>query len=75
MLIYDSACNHDNNEHLLGATALSGLGGPHNLPVYLDDVGCNGFEKTLLNCLPEHNCQNAILENAGVKCQKGAHQR
>ena len=35
----------------------------------LDDVGCNGTESNLLDCLPEHNCgMNRGAENAGVLC-------
>ena len=26
------------------------------LPYILDDVGCNGSESNLLDCLPQHNC-------------------
>ena len=41
----------------------------------LDDVGCNGTESNLLDCLPQHNCgQNRGAENAGVLCfRKGDH--
>ena len=35
----------------------------------LDDVGCNGSESNLLDCLPQHNCgMNRGAENAGVQC-------
>jgi deleted-in-malignant-brain-tumors protein 1 len=37
----------------------------------LDDVGCNGSESNLLDCLPHHNCGVESLsntENAGVQC-------
>ena len=35
----------------------------------LDDVGCNGTESNLLDCLPQHNCgMNRGAENAGVQC-------
>ena len=35
----------------------------------LDDVGCNGSESKLLDCLPQHNCiRNNDAENAGVQC-------
>ena len=33
----------------------------------LDDVGCNGSESNLLDCLPQHNCHLAN-EDAGVQC-------
>ena len=42
----------------------------------LDDVGCNGTESNLLDCLPQHNCDenNRGTENAGVQClRKGMH--
>ena len=35
----------------------------------LDDVGCNGSESKLLDCLPHSNCgMNRGEENAGVQC-------
>ena len=35
----------------------------------LDDVGCNGSESNLLDCLPQHNCVTKNDdENAGVQC-------
>ena len=35
----------------------------------LDDVGCNGSESNLLDCLPKHNCgMDRGTENAGVQC-------
>ena len=44
--------------------------GTSTLPFLLDDVGCNGSESNLLDCLPQHNCQEAdpVNENAGVHC-------
>ena len=42
----------------------------------LDDVGCNGTESNLLDCLPQHNCDSMDKnkENAGVQClRKGIH--
>ena len=44
--------------------------GPSTLSFFaLDDVGCNGSESKLLDCLPQHNCiQNIGEENAGVQC-------
>ena len=39
--------------------------------IFLDDVGCSGSEKSLLDCLPQHNCVAAaggLEENARVKC-------
>ena len=45
-------------------------------PIFaLDDVGCNGTESNLLDCLPQHNCGlNRGAENAGVLClRKGEH--
>ena len=35
----------------------------------LDDVGCNGSESNLLDCLPQHNCgMDRGTENAGIQC-------
>ena len=42
--------------------------GTSTLPFLLDDVGCNGLESNLLNCLPQHNCNRTDPENAGVHC-------
>lgn len=42
--------------------------GRGRLPFLLDDLGCNGFENNLLDCLPQHNCDTSLNENAGVKC-------
>ena len=44
--------------------------GTSTLPFLLDDVGCNGSESNLLDCLPQHNCQavDPKNENAGVHC-------
>ena len=44
--------------------------GPSTLSFFaLDDVGCNGSESNLLNCLPQHNCgMERGVENAGVQC-------
>ena len=44
--------------------------GPSTLSFFaLDDVGCNGSEKKLLDCLPQHNCgRDRGTENAGVQC-------
>ena len=44
--------------------------GPSTLSFFaLDDVGCNGSESNLLDCLPQHNCGiNIGTENAGVQC-------
>ena len=36
------------------------------LPIVLDDLGCNGNETNLLECLPQHNCK--ATEMAGVRC-------
>ena len=45
------------------------------LPFILDDVGCNGSENNLLDCLPEHNCDSvAGIENAGVQCSRKGNQ-
>ena len=44
--------------------------GPSTLSFFaLDDVGCNGSESNLLDCLPQHNCgMDRGRENAGVQC-------
>ena len=44
--------------------------GPSELPFFLDNVGCNGSETNLLDCLPHHNCGagGPGSENAGVQC-------
>ena len=51
--------------------------GPSTLSFFaLDDVGCNGSESNLLDCLPQHNCgmdrdgtgNDKGTENAGVQC-------
>ena len=34
---------------------------------FLDNMGCNGSESNLLDCLPQHNC-NSMMEIAGVEC-------
>ena len=48
--------------------------GPSTLSFFaLDDVGCNGSESNLIDCLPQHNC-GIDFENAGVQClRKGMH--
>ena len=38
------------------------------LPFVLDDLGCSGSERNLLECLPKHNCDPSRNENAGVRC-------
>ena len=40
----------------------------NTLQFTLDDLGCNGTESNLLECLPEHNCKQHPLEEAGVRC-------
>ena len=51
--------------------------GPSTLSFFaLDDVGCNGSESNLLDCLPQHNCgmRGTNTDNAGVQClRKGMH--
>ena len=44
--------------------------GPSTLSFFaLDDVGCNGSESNLLDCLPHSNCgMDSGNENAGVQC-------
>ena len=60
-----------------GAKAIDGWStpywyGPSTLLFFaLDDVGCNGSESNLLDCLPQHNCDTSNdkgTENAGVQC-------
>ena len=53
--------------------AFTGMGSPFTgsmLPFILDDLGCNGTESNLLECLPRHNCGSSSGENAGVRCQR-----
>ena len=38
-----------------------------SLPIFLDDLGCNGTESNLLECLPHHNCYSPE-ENAVIFC-------
>ena len=38
------------------------------LQFILDDLGCNGTESNLLECLPKHNCMQNPPEEAGVRC-------
>ena len=40
----------------------------NTLQFILDDLGCNGTESNLLECLPEHNCMQSSVEDAGVRC-------
>ena len=60
------------NITISGAEALirdqSILFGGSTLPFLLDDVGCNGSENNILDCLPQHNCDLSYFENAGVQC-------
>ena len=42
--------------------------GDSELSFFLDDLGCNGSESNILDCLPQHNCAIDFLENAGVQC-------
>ena len=59
-----------------GAEAINTLStpdwyGPSTLSFFaLDDVGCNGSESNLLDCLPHSNCdkESRGTENAGVQC-------
>ena len=41
-----------------------------NLPFVLDDLGCNGSENNLLECLPHHNCIQPTDEYAAVNCSR-----
>ena len=54
-----------------GSVAFIGVGNPFTgnsmLPFVLDDMGCSGSERNLLECLPRHNCGSSN-ENAGVRC-------
>ena len=52
-----------------GATAvLRAFYGQGTGPIFLDDVGCDGNETSLLNCANTmlHNCGHS--EDAGVRC-------
>ena len=52
-----------------GATAIGNARfGRGTGPIFLDDVNCFGFERTLLECQfnPDHNCIHE--EDAGVRC-------
>ena len=60
--------NNDYRElYLTGAITYNNFTVPTNLPIVLDDLGCNGNETNLLECLPQHNC-NELTESAGVRC-------
>ena len=66
------------NNTISGAEALVGdqshQFGESTLPFLLDDVGCNGSENNILDCLPQHNCELSSSENAGVQClRKGTY--
>ena len=39
-----------------------------SIPYVLDDLGCNGSETNLLECLPAHNCYVSHSEDAIVSC-------
>ena len=56
----------------IGAETVTGLVRPDDageLPFFLDDLGCSGSERNLLDCLPQHNCaMSSTPENAGVQC-------
>ena len=52
---------------LIGSKALTMQSGANSLPVFLDDLRCNGMEHNLLECLPHHNC-HGDMENAAVLC-------
>ena len=43
-----------------------------SLDYVLGDLGCNGSEKNLLECLPRHNCglSSGIDEDAKVTCAR-----
>ena len=53
---------------LTGSIAFEKYGDASTIPFLLDDVGCNGSENNLLECLPQHNCESTSNENAGVNC-------
>ena len=66
------------NKFYLGAVAVTNQFVAQDfsaLAFFLDDVGCNGSESNLLDCLPEHNCYSTSgLENAGVQCSRKGNQ-
>ena len=51
-----------------GSIAFEKYGEASTIPFLLDNLGCNGSEYNLLECLPYHNCESASNENAGVSC-------
>ena len=56
-------------EAIVNRQSTPNLYGPSTLSFFaLDDVGCNGSESNLLDCLPQHNCDKRGTENAGVQC-------
>ena len=56
-------------EAIVNRQSTPNLYGPSTLSFFaLDDVGCNGSERNLLDCLPQHNCDKRGTENAGVQC-------
>lgn len=59
------------SQHIIGATALTGVSVPIGSgPIWLDDLGCTGSERTLASCgtpiFGNHNCIHS--EDAGVRC-------
>ena len=52
----------------IGTQSTPNLYGPSTLSFFaLDDVGCNGSESNLLDCLPQHNCDNTVAEKGHSK--------
>ena len=51
---------------------MDGVDETENLLFVLDDLGCNGSEYNLLECLPTHNCNigSNRKEFAGVSCSR-----